>query len=140
MYTYLEPEVAAAFGDGTVLDTSVHSPRVHKLHLLFEGWLGDCLIECFPCFAVTTEARHGIESAGLSGVCLQDVLVSKSEQFEELYPRCQLPTFYWLQITGVAGQEDFGIAEDYRLVVSSRALQVLQVFGLEQALSSPYDG
>jgi hypothetical protein len=30
--------------------------------------------------------------------------------------------------------------DDYRLVVSSWALQVLQSFGLEQALSSPYDG
>jgi|JI102314A2RNA_FD_contig_41_2730386_length_1396_multi_3_in_0_out_0_2 hypothetical protein len=140
MYIYLEPEVATTFGDETVLDSSVHPPLVHKLHLSFEGWLGDCIIECFPCFAVTAEARHGIESARLSGVCFQGLLVSKSEQFEELYPERQLPTFYWLQITGIAGQEDFGIADDYRLVVSSWALQVLQSFGLEQALSSPYDG
>lgn len=91
-----------------------------------------------PCFAITGEAKQAVELAELSGEKFQHIRVSKLEQFNKLYPERQLPVFYWAQIVGIAGQDDFGIAEDLRLVVSGHALQVLHLFGFEQALSSDY--
>lgn len=41
----LEPEVAGSLGPGTVMDTAVHPPRVHKLHYESDGWSGDDILE-----------------------------------------------------------------------------------------------
>lgn len=37
----LEPEVAGGLGPNTVMDRSVHPPRVSHLHYVFDGWMGD---------------------------------------------------------------------------------------------------
>ncbi|APF85630.1 hypothetical protein HI806_01945 [Ralstonia solanacearum] len=52
-YFFLEPEVAGALGENTVLDASTHPPRVEKLHFEFSGWLGDAILESFPCVIAT---------------------------------------------------------------------------------------
>ena len=41
----LAPEVAAQMGERTDLDTTVHPAMVRRLHLQFNGWLGDDLLE-----------------------------------------------------------------------------------------------
>lgn len=133
MYFYIEPEVSGGFGDNAVIDTSIHPPKVSKLHYQFDGWLGDDLLETFPCHIVSESLAKKIESAELNGYKFDDVEISKSEQFEELYPGKELPKFYWLKVTGVAGKDDFGIAEDYRLTVSEKALEVLKKGKIDEA-------
>jgi len=54
-YFKVEPEIAGDFGDNTVLDTSTHPPKVHKLHYEIETWLGDPILETFLCFVTTDE-------------------------------------------------------------------------------------
>lgn len=125
MYFYIEPEVSGGFGDKTVVDTSVHPPRVSKLHYQFDGWLGDDLLETYPCHIVSESLAKEIESAELTGYMFDDVEISKSEQFEDLYPGKELPKFYWLKVSGIAGKDDFGISEDYRLTISEKALEAL---------------
>jgi hypothetical protein len=126
MFYSLAPEVAGGLGRDTIMDASKHPPLVRNLHYLFDGWLGDELLESFPCFIVTDGMRRLIESAAPSGCRFGDVKVSTSDGFDELYPARQLPHFAWLKVDGVAGRDDFGISSTGALVVSQRLLEAMQ--------------
>src|SRR6266498_236105 len=116
-FYYVEPEVAGGWGKNTIFDrTPGRRTVVHKLHYEFQGWLGDELLESAPCFIVSEGMAQGIEKARLSGAVFDQVEITTSEQFRELYPNRQLPKFVWLKVGGTAGHEDFGIAADARLV------------------------
>ena len=138
-YYAIEPEVAGGWGERTVSDVSVHPPLVTRLHYEFEGWLGDVLLESFPCFIVTELARDSINRLDPTGANFGDVEVTTSEEFEELHPNTVLPRFHWLQIRGKAGQADFGLTHDSRLVVSERILRALRSLGLSHAIVSEFD-
>jgi hypothetical protein len=137
-YFYVEPEVSGGLGANTVMDRSVHPPVVSHLHYQFEGWLGDVLLESFPSFIVTEEAKGKLQEVGATGARFGEVEITTSDQFKELYPDKQLPGFTWLQIAGTAGHDDFGTAADGRLVVSERALDVLKGLELSNALIDPF--
>ncbi len=131
MFYSLDPEVAGGLGPNTVMDASLHPPIVTKLHYELDGWLGDELLESFPCFIVTENMRQLIESADPSGCSFGEVEVSKSDRFKELYPKRSVPHFFWLKIAGHAGRDDFGISSTNSLVVSQRVLQVMKKGVLE---------
>lgn len=137
-YVYIEPEVAGGLGDHTVMDRSVHPPIVSKLHYQMEGWLGDALLESFPVFIVTEQAKQGLLASGLTGAIFADAEVTTTGNFRELYPEREVPAFDWLKPEGEAGHDDFGTASDGRLVVSERALDVLRKFGAAHALVEPF--
>ncbi|WP_107313196.1 hypothetical protein [Burkholderia metallica] len=137
-YFYIEPEVAGGLGEHSVLDSSTHPPKVSKLHYKFDGWLGDVLLESFPCLIATDAAADALRNASLTGVDYAEVEVSASETYRELYPQRTLPLFQWLKITGIAGKDDFGIAEDLRAVVSQRVLDILNPLGIDNALVEEY--
>jgi hypothetical protein len=139
-YFYLEPEVAGGEGDDTEADRSVHPPVVTKLHYQFDGWLGDVLLEAFPCWIVTTAAAERIKEAGLTGVRFDEVQVTTSEEFEEIFPDVKLPEFVWLKVESTAGRSDFGVAQNLILVVSERALKLLQGLGIAHADVEPFNG
>lgn len=133
MYFYIEPEVSGGLGDNTAADTTVHLPAVSKLNYLFDGWLGDDLLESFPCYVVSDRIKTEIINSELIGFEIDGLEITKSDQFDELYSGKKLPGFSWLKMTGVAGKDDFGIASDHRLVVSGKALDVLKRGSIEQA-------
>ncbi len=60
---------------------------------------------------MTEQLRKGIESEGLTGVNFDEVLVSKSENFLDLYPNRELPNFFWAKINGEPNKDDFFITE-----------------------------
>lgn len=140
-YYVVEPEVAGGWGKNTVCTrTPGKPPVVHKLHYQFDGWLGDELLESTPCYIVTERLANEIGRAQLSGLRLDEVEVTASDQFTGLYPNRQLPKFVWLKVEGKAGQDDFGIAPGLRLVVSERALQLLKGVGISHAASiTPFE-
>ncbi len=133
------PEVAGGLGTKTRMAGGVHPPIVSRLHYEFDGWLGDVLLETFPCFIVTKDAKRKLQSIGATGIRFDEVEVTTSEMFRGLYPNRQLPEFFWLQIQGKPGQDDFGIADDLRLVISERALEALRELGISNALVTPYE-
>jgi hypothetical protein len=133
-YFYVEPEVAGGLGPLTVMDTTTHPPIVSKLHYHFDGWLGNVLLETFPCFIVTDGACQALQAIDATGAKFDDVEVTVSEQFEELYPNKQLPKFVWLKADGKPKLDDFATTPDGRLIVSARALEVLQGLGISNAL------
>jgi hypothetical protein len=139
IYFRVEPEVAGGFGEHTIIDRPSGKMVVRKLHYEFDGWLGDALLESCPCFIVTETAKKTLQSAGLTGVRFDKVEVTTSELFEQLYPNRRLPKFVWLQIDGTPGQDDFGIDQHYGIVISERALKVLEGLGISNALVAPFE-
>jgi hypothetical protein len=134
----LEPEVAGGLGPQTVMRRDRHPPKVERLHYVFDGWLGDDLLESFPSFIVTRSMADALKRESLSGFSLKDVKVSTSEQFAELHPGRQLPEFRWLDVTGVPGVDDFGITAPGYLVVSERALHRLRQGRLHYCKVTPF--
>lgn len=133
----VEPEVAGGLGENTVMDRSVHPPIVSKLHYCFEGWLGDVLLESFPCFIVTVAAKRELQALGISGARFDVVEVTTSPEFDELSPGIRLPEFAWLRPEGKAGHDDIATEDDGRLVISARVLEVFQKLGIANALVEP---
>jgi len=139
-YFSIEPEVAGSSeGPNSVMDRSVHPPIVSRLHYEFDGWLGDVLLASFPCFIVTEDAKSKLMESGVTGVRFADAETTTSELFREIYPGRKLPRFAWLQVTGRAGQDDFGLVANKRLVISERALDVLKGLQLNDALIEPFE-
>lgn len=116
--------------------SNVHLAIVYSLEYRFDGWLGNCILETFPCLIIVEDAKKSIEKECLSGVVFEDVFITRSEFFEEIYPRRELPKFYWAKITGRAGVNDFGLSNDFRLVVSQKGLDVLKSHNIDNALIS----
>ncbi len=130
----VSPEVAGELGEHTAMDASVHPPRVSRLHHRFEGWLGDELLEVFPCFLASSALATALEEAGLVGFSLDTVEVSASPAFLELSSGQPLPEFRWLKITGKDRNADLRLTPDFRLEVSNRALEVLRRFKLAHSV------
>ncbi|MGR5062042.1 hypothetical protein [Photobacterium sp. DNB22_13_2] len=129
----IEPEIPGGFGENTLGHFDVHPPKVEKLHLEFDGWLGDDLLESFPCFLVSESLATALVASQLSGYNLAAMELSSSDIFQELQPECCLPSFSWLQITGDNGKDDFSVSEKGMLLVSRKAMQLLQKFQLTNA-------
>lgn len=121
MFYYIEPEVAGELGENTLMDSSVHPPLISKLHYQFSGWMGDELLESFPCFIISSRMVEIVKNLSLSGFEILDVEVTFSEEFDELDDKKKLPKFLWLKVVGQPGADDFGIADDHRLVISEQA-------------------
>ncbi|OIK01495.1 hypothetical protein [Streptomyces colonosanans] len=130
-YTRLKPEVAGGLGEHTMMDTTVHPPVVTHLHFEVADWLGDCLVQTFPCFLVTTSVGDRLASSGLSGFVPAAAEVTASDLFQDISPNGVLPDLRWLQVTGSAGEDDFGLDEKGQLVVSDQALALLRAGGLQ---------
>jgi hypothetical protein len=107
---------------------------VSRLHHRFEGWLGDDLLETFPCFLVSSALGAALEEARLVGFSLDAVEVSVSPEFLELSSGHPLPEFRWLKIAGEDRNADFRLTSDFRLEISNRALEILKKFKLAHAV------
>ena len=89
-------------------------------------------------FIVTEQAKKSMLGIGATGAAFDDVEVTVTDQFKELYPSRKLPPIAWLKPEGRAGQDDIGAAADGRLVVPQRALDTLNGLGLSNALVEPF--
>ena len=138
-YYTLSPEVAGELSDHTEMDTTVHPPVVTRLHYEFSDWLGDELVESFPAFLISTALGEHAVQAGLSGFALADAERTVSDEAEELLDGETIPEFCWLNITGRPAAEDFGQTPQARLVVSERALELLQQGSLNNCDIEDYE-
>ena len=143
----LEPEVAGEIGENTVYDNfddvryKGNKPEISKLHFIFSGWLGDDIVESTPCFIVTDRLKIEIEKSGLTGCEFQDVEISLSDEFIEMYPDRDLPQFKRLIPKGsvvVDGEtyttwtgEDINFSDKSYLVVSEMVLNILKQFNVD---------
>lgn len=121
----LEPEVAGQLGSNTIINTKNGITIIEKLHYEFDGWLGDDILESTPCFICTDKLLKILEKSTLSGYEVDSCEVSKSTLFEDIYPKRELPAFYWIKITG-SETDDFSLSKNGSLVVSEKSLSVLK--------------
>lgn len=121
----LEPEVPGRLGPRTQIDRTVHPPKVQALHFVFDGWLGDQLVESFPCYLVTSNLANSLIAAGVTGFELADAEVEASDQFKEIYPKRSLPPFKWLRVVGEASDSDIYITAENRLASSQKVIDVI---------------
>lgn len=115
------------------MDNTFFPPIVKYLHYEFDGWMGNDILESFPCYIVTEQLRKDIESETLTGITFDIVLVSKSDTFLELYPNKELPIFFWAKINGEPYKDDFFITEKNALAISEKAYSLLKDFNIDQA-------
>ena len=138
-YFYLEPEVPGeSSGDHTEADWTPHPPTVTKLHYEMVCGPSDALLESFPCWIATVATMDAIKSAKLTGATFDDVEVTMTEELREFEPNLTLPDYVWLKFNGNPGHDDFGVAPNLRLVVSERALKLLQGLGISHAEVTDY--
>ncbi|GEN73833.1 hypothetical protein [Chryseobacterium lathyri] len=133
MYKLIEPEVAGGLGDKTEMDNSFFPPLIKTLNYEFDGWLGDDILESFPCYIMTEVLRKGVEAEGLTGIYFSEVLISKSETFLELYSNRDLPNFFWAKISGEPYKDDFFITEQNTLAISEKAYFLLKKYSINHA-------
>lgn len=133
----IEPEVAGELGEGTVMDTSVHPPRVSAVEYVITDWLGDDIVESFPCYLVTPKLAADLEASGLTGFRLDTARVTLSEDAAD-FGITEVPEFRWLVIGGRAGEDDFGVRANGQAVISESALQRLQAHSLDNCDIEPY--
>jgi hypothetical protein len=138
-YYALEPEVAGGFGPHSVLNPKVRPLDVNRFHYEFDVWLGDPLLEAVGCFIVTEPLRQMIAEMHATGMSFGDVEISKSPQFDDLYPNRPLPDFVWLKVLGKAGRDDFGLSPNHGLVVSERILNLLKGEGMSHSEITAFD-
>jgi len=136
----LEPEVAGGWGENTVADTSLHPPYIKKLHYEFDGWLGDGVLETFPCFIVTRQVKKAIQNAHMTGFEIDEVEISVSDEFTQMYGDKELPSWCWLKPIGAPGEDDIAITEKAELIISERTLEIFRQHGLNNCEISSYEG
>jgi hypothetical protein len=95
-------------------------------------------LESFPCYIVTEGLKKLIEENSFTGYAFDDVIISTSETFDELYPDADLPKFYWLKVKGNAGIDDVGFSESNYLIVSEKFLKTLLQINLKNCLTEEY--
>lgn len=140
-YHIIEPEVAGGLGENTEFTRTPGQPIVvNRLHYRFDGWLGDQLIESTPCYIVSERMACELKRAQLTGFVLDDVEITASEQFRDIYSDRELPRFLRFKVEGIPGGDDFGVTPDLELVVSDRALGTLSKVGISNALVEPFEG
>jgi hypothetical protein len=125
-YFNLEAEVAGGFGPHSVTHEAPGELIVHRLHFIFDGWLGDEIVESTPCYLVTEDLANTISARGLTGASFDQAEIGCSDIFKELYPGKSLPAFVWMKVCGTKMADDFFFAGYGRLVVSERALEVIR--------------
>ena len=85
-YNKLNPEVIVGLGEKTeFLEKEPPFTTVTKLHIALEDWLGDDLMECFPCYIVTEELKKYLAQSHFTGFELMEMEVTKAECFNENY-------------------------------------------------------
>jgi hypothetical protein len=137
----LEPEVAGGLGENTIIKRfEDNQSKVYFLHYKFSGWLGDELLETTPCFIVTESLSNDLLQNNLTGIKFEPVQITTNEEFDELFPNIKLPSFKRLvplgavKVEGTNFQEwtkhDFSLSESSSLVVTKKALLILQTHKL----------
>lgn len=127
-YQVIQPEVVVGLGKGTeFLEKEPPFKTVTKLHLLLEDWLGDDLIECYPCYIVTKELKEKLDNTEFKGFEFLNMTVTKGDNFRDNYQLDKpLPKFYWMKIFGVEGDDDIFIGESNILYIENQFLEYLQ--------------
>lgn len=141
-YYIVEPEVAGEIGKNTVYDKKKKNIDGNEkieiifLHFIFDGWLGDELLEVTPCFLVSERLKNEIIKNNLSGCVFQEIKQSYGDVFMELYPNIKVPKFFRLIPINYLNVDedkyienndmsDFMISQKDYLIISENAKKII---------------
>lgn len=122
----VEPEVAGGLGENSVLDHSTTPMTVTRVHYELEGWLGSQLITSHPVYLASDRFVEVMTGAGLTGFTTDTAEVTLTDIGAEFVDADTLPHFVWFKVTGRIGTDDFALDAKADLVVSERALALVQ--------------
>lgn len=150
---FLEPEVSGGHGEYTIYGTEDDiategiSGKVKYLHYEFEGWLGDDLLESTPAFIVSSILETELENSDFIGYKLEECLITTSDEFKEMYPNKEIPTFSRFIPLGkieVEGENfknwsghHFCLSPKGKLVVTQEALDFLKRVSIDNCYITP---
>jgi hypothetical protein len=135
-YYKVEPAVDGSLGELTEFVPGFENWKLETFHMILQDWLGDDLVTTTPGFAVTRVLAERLEKSGLTGFELKDMYLSISPQGTELMRSgdVQIPDLVWLDAVGKFEAGDFFLDRHVPdLIVSERALRVLQEFDIKRA-------
>lgn len=150
---FLEPEVSGGHGEYTVYGTEEEiategiSEKVKYLHYEFEGWLGDDLLESTPAFIVSSKLGTELENSDFIDYKLEECLITKSDEFIEMYPDKEIPIFSrFIPLGNIEVEEEkfknwsghhFCLSPKGELVITQEALDFLNRFSIENCFITP---
>jgi len=150
---FLEPEVSGGHGEHTIYGTEQDieakgiSGKVEYLHYEFEGWLGDDLLESTPAFIVSNILQTELEKSNFKDYKLEECLITTSDEFKEMYPNKEIPTFNRFIPLGkieVEGEKfknwsgnHFCLSPKGELVVTQEALDLLKRVSIDHTYITP---
>lgn len=137
-YYRVSPEVAGGLGVETIMDRSEHPPRVAKLHYEVIDWLGDSIVQSFPCYLVVRSLAQSMSSAGLSGFSIASAVISEASEFREFNPEGELPDLVWLIPDGVPGVHDVAVNEKGHLIASETFVSMINCAGFRHGSAKPW--
>lgn len=131
-YYKLNPEVPGHFGDNTIIEKSVNSYYVKKLHYIFDGWQGDDILSSHPIFMVTERLKDQLLSSSfIDGFILKELIkVETSEEYHVFFGEKSIPPIFLLEINGKPYINDFGVDENNDLIVSHNSLEILKKYNM----------
>jgi hypothetical protein len=144
----IEPEVAGEIGKNTVyynynaIINDNEKPIITQLHFVFDGWLGDELLEVTPCFLVSERLKNEMEMAKFSGCIFEEIEISYSNEFVELYSDREVPNFYRLipqknivvenECYSCKDMDDFMISTKSYLIISEKVKDFLNSMNVDE--------
>lgn len=140
LYYFFTPENPGVIGEHTVGDVD-DSSTVQHLHLVFEGPVSDDIIAAnFDVHLISGDLRDKLLASDLTGYHFSELepeltYDSQWDRLDVTLP--DLPKLVWMQVPGIGGQDDFGML-DGRLVVSDKALQLLEIGNISEAQIEDY--
>lgn len=140
MYHRFEAEVAGGLGEGIDYDPRREPRLVGPLHYEFAGWLGDDIVTTSGYWLVSEPLAEALRASDLTGFELEEAVVTKEQQFGMLpLPRPFPDRWERLVPTGSRPADDVVIEDRVDLLLSDRALSLLQQFQITEAFTTPAD-
>jgi hypothetical protein len=118
----IEAEVPGHLGDKAIYTSDSNGWNISKMHVVFDGWMGDDVVQILNCFLLTDRAKRVLEGSQLKGMHFELPIISKSEEFIERQPSTALPKFWWLKSLGAASESDVFVTKSGYLEASERAM------------------
>lgn len=133
----LEAEVPGHLGDDAIYSSDASGWNITKMHLVFDGWMGDDIVQILNCFLLTEKAKSLLEKSRLKGVHFERPIITKSEEFIERQPATVLPNFWWLKPPLDVSDTDIMITRHGCLEVSEQAMLEFRKLNLAHASIQP---
>jgi hypothetical protein len=129
LFYKLNPECCGWFGRRTLYagELEKRPPTIHRLEYEFKSWPTDHLLEVNCQFIGSTDLITSLAAVQprVTGLHYEAVTATNSFEMRQEQPGRNLPDYKWFKITGKAGKDDFGMADDHALVISERVFNAI---------------